>query len=83
MVEKVTELRIYCSYTCHTLYDYMVDGKILGQFEVQFDDGKFNGVVLYTDIESEDENGEFDWNEVRDKKLYDFVKERVIRDYDN
>lgn len=74
------ELEVYGMEECHSLYDYIVNGQCKGQFEVQFDEGGFNGKILYAGFNTENENGEFEWKSLEDKNLYDMVKEKAIKD---
>lgn len=80
-MKKQEELKIYAEYDCHMLYDYITNGKPEGQFEVQFDSKKFNGEIYYTRFDSENEDGEFDWEELKDSRLYEMVKCQAIADY--
>lgn len=68
---KNIKLKVYNEEACHVLYDLYSDDEYRGQIEVQFGDGKFNGMILFTDKDSEDENGEFEWQTIKsDEILY-------------
>lgn len=65
-----------------SLYDYIVNGEYKGEFEVQFDDDNFNGVILYSGFDTENEVGEFEWVEVNKlNSLYKVVRDKAIKDY--
>lgn len=76
------ELELLESTYDFSLYDYIINGEYKGEFEVQFDDDKFNGVIMYSGFDTENEFGEFEWIEV-DKlnSLYKVVRDRAIKDY--
>lgn len=76
-----TKLKLYSEYDCHMLYDYIINNETIGQFEIQFDDNEFNGKIFYTELSSENEDGEFEWQELKDTMLYDLVKNKAIKDY--
>lgn len=82
-MQLTNELKYYTGFKCHTLYDFIENGQYKGQFEAQFDHGEFNGVILYTSFDSESEDGEFEWEKVEDKELFNWVKEKAIQDYNN
>lgn len=64
--------------TCGDFVLYYDTEKSLG-FEAQFDKGKFNGVVSFC-ANIGDDDGE-EWKPVTDKEIYEFVKQKAIKDY--
>lgn len=72
--EKNIELDHCNSWPCHSIYDLHISGHHKGQVEVQFDDGEFNGVILFTSCYEEEFN---EWNKLESRKLYDFIKDIV------
>lgn len=60
-----------------TLYD--VVGDLNGSIEVQFDNGKFNGIIFFS--KNGQEFGEEEWEELEDKRLYDYIAKKAIKDY--
>lgn len=58
---------------------YQISGEIEGVIEVQFDKGEFNGVILFSPDDINDD--ELSWEPVKDQKIYSFIKERAIKDY--
>ena len=76
------ELELLESTYDFSLYDYIVNGEYKGEFEVQFDNDKFNGIILYSGFDTENEVGEFEWVEVNKlNSLYKVVRDRAIKDY--
>lgn len=72
------ELKLVDGWDCHLIYN--VSGSIEGNIEVQFDNGLFNGKILFAK-DSSDENGELEWDDVTDKHIYEIIKEQAIKDY--
>lgn len=74
---KTLHLKMQSFETCGDYILYYDTEKSLG-FEAQFDNGKFNGVVTFCENIGEDCE---DWKSVTDKEIYEFVKEKAIKDY--
>lgn len=72
--EENVELEHYDSSPCHLIYDLHINGHYKGHVEAQFDDGQFNGVILFTSCYEEDLN---DWNKIESRKLYEIIKNYI------
>jgi hypothetical protein len=74
---KTIDLEMQTLETCGDFILYYATDKSIG-FEAQFDNGKFNGVVTFCETIGEDFE---DWKPVTDKEIYEFVKQKAIKDY--
>ena len=67
--------------SCITMEDfflYNIQGEMEGSIEVQFDNNKFNGNILYCE---NDEIMDGEWIRVEDTELYEYIKEIAIKEY--
>lgn len=69
------ELKWLEGWGCHTLYS--ITGKMNGTIEVQFDNGIFNGKILFAD----DAEDELLWEELKDEEIFKYVKQVAEKDY--
>ena len=78
----MVELKLFDARTGFMLYDYIIGGLHVGQFEVGFDEGKFNGVIVYAGFETENVQGEFEWVDIpQNNEVYKIVRDKAIEDY--
>ena len=73
---KNIKLKSYITMEDFFLYD--IQGEMEGSIEVQFDNNKFNGNILYCE---NDEIMDGEWIRVEDTKLYEYIKEIAIKEY--
>lgn len=78
MENKQLNLQLMDNWGCHMLYT--VSGALEGNIEVQFDENKFNGKILFAK-DNDEGNGELDWNPVTDEAIFTEIKEKAIEDY--
>lgn len=74
---KNIKLKSYITMEDFFLYD--IQGEMEGSIEVQFDNNKFNGNILYCE---NDEIMDGEWIRVEDTKLYEYIKEIAIKEYE-
>ena len=74
---KNIKLKSYITMEDFFLYD--IQGEMEGSIEVQFDNNKFNGNILYCE---NDEIMDGEWIRVEDTELYEYIKEIVIKEYE-
>lgn len=74
---KNIKLKSYITIEDFFLYD--IQGEMEGSIEVQFDNNKFNGNILYCE---NDEIMDGEWIRVEDTKLYEYIKEIAIKEYE-
>ena len=73
---KNIKLKSYITIEDFFLYD--IQGEMEGSIEVQFDNNKFNGNILYCE---NDEIMDGEWIRVEDTGLYEYIKEIAIKQY--
>ena len=73
---KNIKLKSYITMEDFFLYD--IQGEMEGSIEVQFDNNKFNGNILYCE---NDEIMDGEWIRVEDTELYEYIKEIAIIQY--
>lgn len=73
---KNIKLESYITMEDFFLYD--IQGEMEGSIEVQFDNNKFNGNILYCE---NDETIDGEWISVEDTELYEYIKEIAIKEY--
>ena len=74
---KNIKLKSYITMEDFFLYD--IQGEMEGSIEVQFDNNKFNGNILYCE---NDEIMDGEWIRVEDTELYEYIKEIAIKEYE-
>jgi len=73
------DLKLSVALAYNDMITYDVRGDLNGSIEVQFDNGEFNGVILYS--EDGQPFGDETWKQIKDKKTFNYVKEKAIKDY--
>ena len=73
---KNIKLKSYITIEDFFLYD--IQGEMEGSIEVQFDNNKFNGTILYCE---NDERMDGEWIKIEDIELYEYIKEIAIKEY--
>ena len=73
---KNIKLKSYITIEDFFLYD--IQGEMEGSIEVQFDNNKFNGTILYCE---NDEIMDGEWIKIEDIELYEYIKEIAIKEY--
>lgn len=74
---KNIKLKSYITMEDFFLYD--IQGEMEGSIEVQFDNNKFNGNILYCE---NDEIMDGEWIRIEDTELYEYIKEITIKEYE-
>lgn len=74
---KNIKLKSYITMEDFFLYD--IQGEMEGSIEVQFDNNKFNGTILYCE---NDEIMDGKWIRIEDTELYEYIKEITIKEYE-
>ena len=74
---KNIKLKSYITMEDFFLYD--IQGEMEGSIEVQFDNNKFNGNILYCE---NDEIMDGEWIRVEDTELYEYIKGIAIKEYE-